>query len=791
MLLNNYIRVAWRNMSRNKMSAVINIVGLAVGLAVALLIGLWIADELGFNHWHRNHRRIAQAMDTQVFNGSSTTGDQVAIPLKNELETKYGRYFRSLALTTGQNPVLLSIGTKQVSETGMFVEPAFAPMFTLRMTEGSAEALKDPSAILISGSAARALFGDADPMGKTVSLDGMADLAVAGVYEDLPQNTTLSPVKFLGAFDKFLQIAHMENVRQNWGNHSFGLYALLDDPAELNRLNALVRDVPGQHIEGSHETVLFHPMDRWRLYSEFTGGRESGGRIRFVWMFGLIGLFVLLLACINFMNLSTARSERRAREVGIRKAIGSHRRQLIGQFLCESLLMSALAAVLAILLAQLALPVFNELSDKKTYIPVESPGFWALAVGFTLCAGLVAGSYPAFFLSAMRPIRILKGVYKTGRSAALPRQILVVLQFTTSVALILGTLVVFQQIQYAKDRPVGYGRQGLLSVTLYDQNAYRGFEALRNDLLQTGAATAVAESSSPATHIWNNYGDLDWTGKDPALSAMFGMIAVTHDFGRTMGWAVRQGRDFSRAFPTDTGAFIVNEAAVRLMGLKHPVGETVQWEGKQHTIVGVVKDLVMESPYEPVKPTVFFLQYNSWLGFLTIRITPTLPAATAISRMETVFKHYEPGAPFDYQFVDAGYAQKFSDEQRVGNLSGIFAGLAIFISCLGLFGLASFVAEQRTKEIGIRKVLGASVPDLWRMLSESFLRLVFLALLIAAPVAFFVMRQWLQHYTYRTTISGWLFAAVGAGVCLLTLATVSAQAFRAATANPVKSLRTE
>lgn len=791
MLFNNYIRVAWRNMSRNKLSAIINIVGLAVGLAVALLIGLWIADELNFNSWHRNHRRIAEAMDTQVFNGSATTGDQVAIPVKNELETKYGRYFDQMALTTSQTPVLLNMGTKQVSQTGMFVEPAFAPMFTLNMAEGSAEALKDPSALLISASAARALFGDADPMGKTVSLDGLADLAVAGVYEDLPRNTTLSPVKFLGSFDKFIALAHMQDARQQWGNHSFNLYGLLKDGADINRLNTLVRDIPGRHLQGSHETLLFHPMDRWRLYSDFSEGRESGGRIRSVWMFGLIGVFVLLLACINFMNLSTARSERRAREVGIRKAIGSLRGQLVGQFLCESLLMAGLAAVLAVLLAQAALPVFNDLSDKDMHIPATSPGFWAMVAGFTLGAGLVAGSYPAFFLSSMRPIRALKGVYKAGRSASLPRQVLVVLQFTTSIALILGTLVVFQQIRYAKDRPVGYGRQGLLTVTLYDQNAYRGYGAMRDDLLRTGAVADAAESSSPATHIWNNYGDLDWMGKDPALSAMFGMISVTHDFGNTMGWTIGQGRDFSRDFPTDSGAFVVNEAAVRLMGLKHPVGEKVQWEGKQHTIIGVVKDLVMESPYEPVKPTVFYLQYDPGLSFLTIRITPTMPAAEAIARMEAVYKRYEPGAPFDYHFVDADYAQKFSDEQRVGSLSGIFAALAIFISCLGLFGLASFVAERRTKEIGIRKVLGASVPDLWRLLSGRFLGLALLSLLIATPVAFYVMHGWLQRYTYRTSMSVSLFGAVGGGVCLLVLATVSAQALRVATANPVKSLRTE
>ena len=790
-MLNNYCRVAWRNIRKNRLSSFINIVGLAVGIAVALLIGLWIWDEVSFDSWHRNHARLVQAMGTQTNNSQMVTSEEVAIPLRNELATQYARDFKQLVLTTQVNPILLSVGDKKISQLGMFVQPEFPSLFTLKMLKGSPDALKDPSAVLLSGSLARAFFGDGDPMNKIVNMSGRLDVRVAGVYEDLPQNTTLKDVKYLGAWDKFIEVAGMKDAETQWGNHSFYLYALLSEGTDIRRLNASIKDIPARHLTGSGESIFLHPMDKWHLYSDFKDGKVAGGRIQFVWLFGVIGAFVLLLACINFMNLSTARSEKRAKEVGIRKAIGSLRVQLIGQFLCESLLMALLACALAIILTQASLPFFNDLSGKQMSVPADSILFWSLMLGLTVFTGLIAGSYPAFYLSGVRPIRVLKGIFRAGRLASLPRKVLVVVQFTASIALILGTLVVFKQIQHAKDRPVGYSREGLVSLTMYAPDAFKRYEPLRRDLLQTGAVAEVAESSSPSTHIWNNYGDIDWNGKDPGVNAMFGMIAVTHDFGATVGWHIRDGRDFSRAFPTDSGSFILNETAVRLTGFKHPVGQVMKWEGKNCVITGVVKDLIMESPYEPVKPTIFFLGYTNWLDFLTIRIDPSMPVGEALARIAPVFKRYNAGSPFDYQFVDAEYAKKFSDEQRLGDLATVFAILAIFISCLGLFGLASFVAEQRTKEIGVRKVLGASVFQLWKMLSTDFVRLVLIALLIASPLALYFMHRWLQNYSYRTTLSWWLFASVGAGIFLLTLLTVSFQAIKAALTNPGKTLRTE
>ena len=789
-MLKNYIKIAWRHLFANKLHSVINIAGLSVGMAVAMLIGLWIWDEVSYDHWHAHHARIVQAMDTDFSNGELSTSNQIAIPLRQELESKYGSYFDQLALASQSAPLRIGAGEKKITQTGMFVQSDFVSLFTLQMRMGKADALKDPSAVLLSQSAAVALFGKEDPIGKPVDIEGLVTLRVAGVYDDLPGNSTLASVHFLGPWDKYISIAGLGDAVTNWGNHSFYLYGLLKQHADMARLNTLIRDVPQRHMPGSKETVFLHPMNRWHLYSDFKNGKEAGGLIQFVWLFGIIGGFVLLLACINFMNLSTARSEKRAREVGIRKAIGSLRGQLIRQFLTESILTAVVALCIAIAVVQACLPYFNQIADKQMALPARTPVFWFAIVLFTLMTGLLAGSYPAFYLSGAEPVEVLKGSLRIGRSAILPRRILVALQFTVSIALILATLIVYQQIRYAKDRPVGYDRAGLIGLELHIPQAYKSYGAFRQALLQTGVVVSMAESSSPSTRIANHYGDLDWEGKDPRTSLMFGMIAVTHDYGQTMGWTIKAGRDFSHAFPTDTGSFIVNETAARLIG-PNPVGKVIHWEGKDCRVTGVVRDLVMESPFEPVRPDIYFLRYDDWLGVLTIRIKPGLAVSKALSAIEPVYNQFNAGGPFDYHFVEEDYATKFTAQQQIGSLAMVFAVLAIFISCLGIFGLASFMAERRGKEIGVRKVLGASVFSIWRLLSTEFVVLVILSCCIAGPVSYYFMRHWLQQYSYRTEIAWWIFASAMAGALLITLLTVSVQALKAAFINPVRRLRSE
>jgi len=526
------------------------------------------------------------------------------------------------------------------------------------------------------------------------------------------------------------------------------------------------------------------------LYSKSENGVYVGGRIEQVKVFSLIAIFILLIACINFMNLSTARSEKRAKEVGIRKAIGSVRKQLIIQFLSESVLMACLALVFAVLIVLAALPFFNIIADKSMSIPWSNGIFWLVIFLFTAFTGFVSGSYPAFYLSGFNTVKVLKGTFRAGRFAAIPRKVLVVLQFTISVTLIIGTIIVFRQINYAKDRPVGYSREGLISIDMNTPDIYGHYDAIRNDLINTGVVENMAESSSPTTGVYSNQIGYEWEGKQAGTNPLFGTIAVTRDFGKTIGWHIRQGRDFSREFATDTSAMILNQSAVELTGFKDPIGKIIRKDNKAYTVVGVIDNMVMQSPYMPVKPTIFFVDYN-WANIITVKIKPTVAVQDALPKIGNVFKKYNPASPFDYQFTDENYAKKFSDEERIGKLASIFAILAIFISSLGLFGLASFVAEQRTKEIGVRKVLGASVFNLWKMLSKDFVGLVVISCVIAAPIAWYFLSGWLKGYQYHTSISWWIFVVSCLGALLITLLTVSFQAIKAAVANPVKSLRSE
>jgi len=497
-----------------------------------------------------------------------------------------------------------------------------------------------------------------------------------------------------------------------------------------------------------------------------------------------------MLACINFMNLSTAKSEKRAKETGIRKAVGSLRSQLIGQFLCESLVVVALSALLAITIVQLSLPFFNGLVNKQMALPLANPIFWLLLLIFTIFTGIVSGSYPAFYLSAFKPVKVLKGTFRAGRFASLPRKVLVTVQFTVSIALIICTIIVFRQVRFAKQRPAGYEQDGLITVAISTPDLQGQYNVLRSDLLGTAAVENIAESSSPPTNINNHMLGFEWEGMDRSTVPLIGTIGVTHDFGKTVKWTITEGRDFSRDFPSDTGSLIINEAAARLTGFAHPVGKIMKWREKDHVITGIVKDMLLESPYASIQPAVFVLDYD-WTKYITIRLKPGIAMPEALARIEQVLNKYSPGSPFLYSFADESHFQKFSDEEQTFKLATVFAVLAIIISSLGLFGLASYMAEQRTREIGVRKVLGASVFKLWRLLSKDFLLLVLLSLLIAAPVTYYFMNNWLENFAYRAEIAWWVFAVTGAGSTILTMVTVGFHAIKAAIANPVKSLRTE
>jgi ABC-type antimicrobial peptide transport system permease subunit len=793
-MIKNYFKIAWRNLRTNKTSSFINISGLAVGMAVAMLIGLWIWDELSFDKNFANYHNIAQVRQNVINNGEVGTGMTMPHPMGDELRKSYGSNFKNISMSSWNSDHILSYGEKKLTKSGSFMEPEALDILSIKMLKGTKSALNDPSSIILSSSLAKAYFGDEDPLGKGMQIDNKFTVKVTGVYEDMPYNSSFNDVGFISPWQLYAQIRNFNQDADPWRCNCFLTYVQVADNADMEKISEKIKDAKLSKInkgELNEKPQLFlFPLSKWHLYSEFKNGVIVGGRIQYVWLFGIIGVFVLLLACINFMNLSTARSEKRAKEVGIRKSIGSLRAQLVVQFFSESLLVVAFAFVLSLLLVQLALPFFNDVADKKISVPWNNPFFWLMGLGFSFFVGLIAGSYPALYLSSFNPVKVLKGTFKVGRFAAIPRKILVVLQFTVSVILIIGTIVVFRQIQFAQNRAIGYNRNGLVLLPMITTDIHKHFDVVQNELIKSGAIVSMAEAGSPTTAVWGTNSGFDWKGKDPNLSVEFPNTDVSYDFGKTIGWQFIDGRDFSRDYVSDTTSFVINESAAKFMHLKNPVGEILKWDGVAFKIVGVIKDMIVESPYEPVRPSLYHLTvYPS--DVVIAKINPNASTSDAISKIENVFKKYNPSQPFDYKFVDEDYAKKFGNEQRIGKLASAFAALAIFISCLGLFGMASFVAEQRIKEIGVRKVLGASVFNLWQLLSKDFVVLIIISLLIATPVAYYFMHNWLLNYQYRTEISWWIFAASAIGAFVITILTVSFQAIKAAVANPVKSLRTE
>jgi ABC-type antimicrobial peptide transport system permease subunit len=795
-MLRNYLKIAFRTLAKHKGYSAINIVGLSVGMAVALMIGLWLWDELSFDQYHTHYNRIAQVKQHLVNNGEVQTWNTTPYPLAEELRQHYGSDFKHVVLGREEGDHILSVGNEKFTQRGMYFEPQITDMLSLKMAKGSRNGLKEPGSILLAESVAKAFFGDADPINKLMKIDNRMAVKVTGVYEDLPRNTTFHEITFMAPWSLYYNNTEwVRNTPDPWRPNAFVIFTQLNESADFETVSAKIKDAKLNRISSElarkKPAIFLHPMSQWHLYSEFKNGVNVGGKIQYVWLFGIIGVFVLLLACINFMNLSTARSEKRAKEVGIRKAVGSVRTQLIYQFFLESLLVVFFSLILALLWVQLVLPAFNHVADKEVSVLWTNPVFWSACLGFSLLTGLVAGSYPAFYLSSFQPVKILKGArLQAGRWATIPRKMLVVVQFTISVTLIVGTIIVFRQIQFAQNRPIGYDTNGLVVVPTISADVHNHVYAVKRELLQTGTVLNVAEAATPPTEVWNSSSAFDWKDKDPTLSVDFPVVGASYDYGKTIGWKLAEGRDFSRDFLTDSSAIILNEAAVKFMGLRKPVGETIRWYGQPYKVIGVVNDLVINSPYEQVKPTIFHLSTEPGSTIL-LKLNPHSSAGDALERIETVFKKFNPSQPFDYTFVDEEFARKFGNEQRIGTLASFFAVLAIFISCLGLFGLASFIAEQRTKEIGVRKVLGASVSSLWRLLSIDFIVLVVISCVIATPVAYYFLQKWLQKFTYHTSISWWVFAASSLGALAITLLTVSFQAIKAALMNPVKSLRSE
>ncbi|MDP5082470.1 MAG: FtsX-like permease family protein, partial [Winogradskyella sp.] len=665
--------------------------------------------------------KVAQMFQSQTFNGKIGSGPAIPRPLEFELRQNYADYFKHIVMSSWNNAVYLKVGDKSLSRTGNFMQDEGPALLDLKMLKGDHNGLKEVNSIMLSASLAKDLFGNEDPIGKAVTVNNEGDLMVTAVYEDIPENNSFNDLQYLGNWEMMVQTYEwMRDSKEAWGNNSFQLFLQIQENADMEAVSAVIKDAKkkavGEDEAQFNPQLMLLPMKDWHLRSNFENGLQTGGRIDNVWMFGIIGAFVLLLACINFINLSTARSEKRATEVGIRKSIGSNRSQLIIQFLSESFLVVLCAFVLAIGLVLLFLNGFNELASKAIVFPWLNASFWFMSLIFILFTALVSGSYPALYLSSFNPVTVLKGTFKAGRYSALPRKVLVVMQFTFSIALIIGTMVVMSQIQYSKDRPVGYTKNGLIQLPVMSPEFEGKADFMRNQFLESGAVINMSTSSSPTTQVWSNRNGYTWEGKPEGFQEDLAHTSVSYDFTETMNVELIAGRGFSREFASDSTGVILNETAVTYMGLKDPIGKLIKDSNTEDPspplkIIGVIKDMIVQSAYDPVKQAMYVFDASGNASYYNLRLNSEKSVGESLAIIENVFKKNFPTIPFEYQFVDKEFGKKFEAEERVASLAKVFTALAIFISCLGLFGLASFVAEQRTKEIGVRKVLGASISQ--------------------------------------------------------------------------------
>ena len=787
-MFRNYSVVTLRNLLKNKTYSFINIAGLSIGITSSLLIMLWVFDQLSYDRFHPKVDRLYQVWVNATFDGKINSWNSLPLPTYEALKTEHANIKNTTGADWGGDH-LLTVGDKRITKHGYYVGEEFLTMFEFPLLKGNAkQVLSEPGSIVLTEAAAKALFGDQDPINQLVKLDNRDELKVTGVLKNVPKNSSfefdcLLPWKLYEKQD------WVKRQKDNWGNYSFQVYVELTDAASEVPVETKIKDLLTRHGETEipHELFL-HPLSRWSLHSNFENGKEAGGMIDYVNMFTIIAIFVLIIACINFMNLATARSERRAKEVGIRKSVGSRRFEIIFQFIGESLIISLVAFFVSILLAQILLPFYNDLVEKQLFIDYTSPSFWMFAIGLIFFTGIISGSYPAFYLSSFQPVKVLKGKVHSGKNGSLPRKILVTLQFGFSILLIIGTIVIYQQIQHVKSRDLGYEQENL--ITIEDSHEIStNFKAIKAELIQSGVVSGVTRSNSAITNI-NSNNFLGWPGKPEDLRVIFATIAVEYDYTQSMGIKLLQGRDFSENFKSDTAAILINKAGLDLMGLKDPIGTKLDLWGGKRELIGIVNNVLMGDPNRPIGPMFFILDPN-WINAITIRLEKTKDLPASLSKVEEIFKKYNPAYPFEYDFADVEFAKKFTTVEMTSRLATLFASLAIIITGLGLFGLAAFTAEQRTKEIGIRKVLGASVPGLVTLMSKDFSKLVIVSFLIAAPVAWWLLNNFLERYPYRIEISWWVFPLTGILSLAFALIIVSTQALRAAHANPVNSLRNE
>ncbi|WP_332368022.1 ABC transporter permease [Spirosoma telluris] len=790
----NYVKIAWRNLTRNKAFSIINVAGLALGMACSLLILLWVQDERHVDSFHANGQHLYQVYERQYFDGkvyaSYFTQGVLADELKRSIpDVQYASSLEWPVSTT------FEAGNKINKLSGTFAGADFFRMFSYPFLQGTPEtALSQPAGIAISRKMAEQFFGSPDKaIGKSIRYENKEDLQITAVFEDLPVNSSVQ-FDFLRPWTDFIK---ENDWAKTWGSTDPVTYVQLRPdgagrPADALRVEAKIKDLIYKYVpknKGFLVELGLQPYSEKYLHSNFKNGQLDGGRIDYVRLFSIVAVFILLIACINFMNLATARSAKRAKEVGVRKVVGAARSALMGQFIGEAMLLTTISMAIALLLVALLLPAFNTLTGKLLTIPYNEPIYWAILLGLLVLTSFVAGSYPALFLSSLNPIRVLKSSIRFSSGTTFFRQGLVVFQFGLSVLLIVGTIVIYRQMNYMQTKNLGYNRENLIYIPIEGDLAQK-YDLFKEEADRTTGVLAVSRMRESPTGIGHHVDDISWSGKDPNLRTAFANTVVGYDFVKTLNLQLKEGRDFSSNFGTDSLSFLINETALAKIGYQHPIGKPLDWGGYHGKIIGVLKDFHFNSMRQAIEPLIIRLEKQSRWGTILVRAESS-KVKEVISNLEKLSKELNPKTPFTYQFSDQEYANLYRSELVVSQLTNSFALLAIFISCLGLFGLATFTAEQRTKEIGVRKVLGASVTSVVALLSTDFLKLVLLAILLASPIAWWAMTNWLEGYMYKIDIEWWMFALAGLLAIVIALLTISFQSIKAALMNPVTSLRSE
>ncbi|UCC38545.1 MAG: ABC transporter permease [Candidatus Aminicenantes bacterium] len=785
-MIKNYLKIALRNIKRHKGYSFINITGLAIGMACCLIITIWVLDELSYDKFHENAASLYRVEENQHYSGRVYHVTVTPYPLAPALKEEIPEIIDATRVVWAGG-LLFRYEEKAFYEYDIrAVDPSFVQMFSFPLLRGDKKtALESPYSLVLSEEIAEKYFGEENPIGKVISINNQHDFTVTGLMKNVRHNSTLQ-------FDILIPYEFLEKIgrtNDRFGSNSISTFVQLSENASVEQVNKKIFGFIRTRVPESVTDLVLMPFTRIHLHAYF-GWEKSGDAIQYVYIFSLIAFFVLLIACINFMNLSTARSANRAKEVGMRKVVGALRHHIVRQFYGESVLFAFIALIFAVIIVTLLLPAFSNLAAKDLSWNVAGIGFILIGLlAATILTGLIAGSYPALFLSSFQPVKVLKGSLKSGAASSMFRKILVVIQFSLSILLIIGTTVVSKQMNYMKNRKLGWDKEHLIYVPLR-ANIRNSSQVLKTELVKNPGVLSITASSQLPSHIGSNSGGADWDGKDPEQIVLIGMNAVDYDFIKTLKIDIAEGRGFSKEYASDlTNSFIVNEEVAKIMGKESVIGERFDFAGKKGTIVGVTKNFHYQPIREKIEPLALFMNPD-YLNVMLIRVPPDGITAT-LKSIENTWNRVIPNYPIEYRFLDERLDRMYRAEERIGTLLKYFAILAVFIACLGLFGLASFTAEQRTKEVGIRKVLGASVSQIAVLLCKEFFVLVLLANAIAWPAAYFLMRNWLQNYAYRTGLELIIFLAAMSAALAVAIISVSFQAIRAARTNPVDSLRYE